>query len=195
MKQPCSRWGCKEKATYDKPLCYEHWQEWDAWELEECSRCHWFIGSEDTLVYDEAGYFEKYPYMCDNCLALTLMEKGKDKPWVGCSPEKRAVASHATIKRHRHFIYILKLSDATYYIGQTTDLIVRIREHKDGQQKQTKGKNPKLVMFTVVEGMRDYADDLENELILLNRTGAGRRRIRKMIEEFRTYAKMLDLDA
>lgn len=77
----------------------------------------------------------------------------------------------------------------------------RIKSYKElldfyhGQQKQTKGKNPKLVMFMVVEGMRDYANDKENELILLNRTGVGRRRIRQMIEEFRTYEKMLDLDA
>ena len=61
--------------------------------------------------------------------------------------------------------------------------------------KQTKGKNPKLVSFTVIEGMRDHANDLENELIRLNRAGAGRRRIRQMIEEYRAYAKLVDLDA
>ena len=195
MKQPCSRWGCKKQATYDKPLCHDHWEEWDAWILEECSRCHWFVGGDDTIVYDEEDYSEKYPFMCDNCLALTLMESGKDFPWKGFSPEKRAVSSHATIKRTRRFIYILKQSDATFYVGQTTNLMVRIREHKDGQQKQTKGKNPKLVSFMTVEGMRDYVDDMEQELILLNRTAAGRRRIREMIEEYRTYAKMVDLDA
>jgi hypothetical protein len=71
---------------------------------------------------------------------------------------------------------------------------VRLANKKKGG-KQTKGKNPKLVSFTVIEGMRDHANDLENELIRLNRAGAGRRRIRQMIEEYRAYAKLVDLDA
>ena len=52
-----------------------------------------------------------------------------------------------------------------------------------------------FVVSAVVEGMRDHANDLENELIRLNRAGAGRRRIRQMIEEYRAYAKLVDLDS
>lgn len=195
MKQPCARWGCKRSATYDKPLCYEHWREWEAWELEECSRCHWFYGMDDSIVFDTTNAAEEYPFMCDDCLAITLMENGKGKPWVGSTPEKRPIATHATIKRPRRYIYILKLSDGTFYVGQTNDLVVRMREHKDGQQVQTRGKEPKLVLFRVFEGMRDEVNELEKELIHLNQTGAGRRRLRQLIEEFRVHARLLDLDA
>lgn len=24
--QRCARWGCEKEASYDKPLCYPHWQ-------------------------------------------------------------------------------------------------------------------------------------------------------------------------
>jgi len=37
MEQFCAKWGCDRKATYDKPLCYEHWCEFEAWDLEECN--------------------------------------------------------------------------------------------------------------------------------------------------------------
>ena len=194
MKQPCSRWGCKKDATYDKPLCYEHWLEWQAWELEECSRCHWFYGGDESVVFDTTGYIEEYPFMCDDCLAVTLVENGRGKPWVGSKPEKRPIASHAKIERPRRYIYILKLSDATYYVGQTNDLTIRIQEHKDDQQRQTKGKDPKLVFFAVYDGMRDEVNELEKELTHLNQTGAGRRHLRQMIEEFRVHLRLIDLE-
>ena len=191
----CAKWGCDKEATYDKPLCYEHWQEWEAWRLEECSRCHWFYENSEFIICDSTGDIEKeYPLMCDNCLATTLIENGRDNPWPGRELEKQPVASHKDIERpHRH-VYTLKLSDATFYIGQTSNLAVRMQEHRDGQQKQTKGKDPKLVFFATYEGMRDEVNDVEKELIHLNQTKAGRRRLRELIEEFRTYGRLVDFE-
>ena len=31
---------CMRPASYSKPLCYEHWQAYDRWEIFECERCH-----------------------------------------------------------------------------------------------------------------------------------------------------------
>ena len=31
--QRCAAWGCGQTATYDRPLCYPHWEEWEAWEV------------------------------------------------------------------------------------------------------------------------------------------------------------------
>ena len=194
MKQPCARWGCDKNATYDKPLCYEHWLEWEAWELEECNRCHWFYEGDEFVVYNMTDHIEEYPLMCDDCLVVTLIGNGKGNPWPGKEPEKRPVATHATIERPRRYIYILKLSDATFYVGQTNDLAIRIREHKDGQQRQTKGRDPKLVYYESFEGMRRKVDEREKELIHLNKTGAGRRRLRQIIEEFRAPLRLLNLE-
>lgn len=136
--------------------------------MEECGRCHWFYGSDDSVVYDTTGAFEEYPFMCDDCLAVTLIDNGKGKPWIGQDPEKRPVAIHATIERPRRYVYILKLSDGTFYVGQTNDLAIRMREHKDGQQVQTRGRDPKLVYYESFEGMRKDVNERENELTHLN---------------------------
>ena len=69
-----------------------------------------------------------------------------------------------------------------------------IELNRDGQQKQTKGKDPKLVFFSTYEGMRDEVNDVEKELIHLNQTKAGRRRLRELIEEFRTYGRLVDFE-
>jgi predicted GIY-YIG superfamily endonuclease len=196
MKQPCARWGCENTATYEKPLCYEHWQEFDELLLMECSRCHWFYDGGDFVLSDTSGdLYDDYPFMCDSCLSLTLVEEGKRDPWPGREVERRPVASHADIRLPRRYIYILKLSDASFYVGQTTDLPIRIQEHRDGHQRQTRGKDPKLVFFTAYEGMRDEVNETERELIRANQTGAGHRRIRKLIEEFRSQLRLIDLEA
>ena len=42
--------------------------------------------------------------------------------------------------------------------------------------------------------MRDEVNKLEKELTDLNQTGAGRRRLRQMIEEFRVHLRLVDLE-
>lgn len=195
MRQPCARWGCKNSATYDLPLCREHWQDWDAFELDECSCCHWFYDNAEFIIWDLSDDIDdKHPLMCNNCLAIELIESGKVNPWPGVEWEKRSVASHKTIERLQRYVYILKLSDATFYPGQTKDLAVRLQEHRDGQQRQTKGKDPKLVYFEMFEGMREEVNDREKELNQLNKTSLGRRRIRQMVEEFRSHFRLVDLE-
>ena len=55
----CARDGCSktEGITFDKPLCYSHWKDFDAYLIFECQRCHWFdelVGefTEDDLCYE-----------------------------------------------------------------------------------------------------------------------------------------------
>ena len=80
-------------------------------------------------------------------------------------------------------------------LGQTTNLRVRLQEHRDGQQPQTKERDPRLVYFEQFDGARDEVRERENDLTRLNQTGAGRRRLREMIERFREPLRLLDLDA
>ncbi|MFC2020919.1 GIY-YIG nuclease family protein [Chloroflexota bacterium] len=196
MEQFCARWGCNKSATYEKPLCYEHWLEWEAWELDECNRCHYFYENGNFVLYDmpDDGIIKEYPSMCDDCLQVTLLDDGRDGPWSGSKPERKPVIAHADIERPIRYVYILKLSDGTFYVGQTNNLGIRLQEHKDGQQAQTKGKDPKMVYYQSFEGMRKSVDEREIELTILNSNGTGRRKLRQVIEKFRSPLKLLDLE-
>ena len=132
--------------------------------------------------------------MCDACLDLTLGEDGKEKIWKAREPERRPIIAHADIKRPVRYIYILKLSDGKFYVGQTIDLSIRLQEHKDGLQAQTRDKNPKMVYHESFEGMRKDVDEREMELTILNSSDRGRRKLRQLIEEFRKPLKLLDLE-
>ncbi|MFC2059609.1 GIY-YIG nuclease family protein [Chloroflexota bacterium] len=205
MKQKCAKWGCIKDATYEKPLCYKHWCEWEAWELDECNRCHYFYDYSlggFFFLYD-LDYQDDYELLCDGCFDLTLYEEGKLKPAepseqgpvIIREPERKPVIAHADIERPVRYVYILKLSDATFYTGQTNDLGIRLQEHKDGQQTQTRGKDPKMVYCEPFDGMRKSVDEREMELTILNSTETGRRKIRQLIEKFRTPLRLLDLEA
>ena len=108
MEQFCSRWGCNKSATYDKPLCYEHWQEWESWELDECNRCHYYYSGDDFISQEVCGsdVLEEYPLMCDSCLDVTLFDDGKDRIWIAKEPERKPIIAHADIKRPIRYVYI-----------------------------------------------------------------------------------------
>ena len=79
----CAAKGCDKRVTYEKPLCYPHWLEFDSFEIAECEKCHFFstgpavmeVGTmcwdcrdgEDVAIHDHAPievelqYFEVDP--------------------------------------------------------------------------------------------------------------------------------------
>jgi len=185
-------------ATFDKPLCYGHWEQWDALELMECDRCHWFYSAIGFLIQDMLVEWDE-PLLCDSCVRVTATDLGRPQGWPEGwpegPPEPRPALAHIALERTRRYVYILKLLDNTFYVGQTMSLSVRLREHRDGLQRQTKGKDPKLVYFEPFVGERAGVKERENELILLNGSSSGRRQIRELIEEFRSPLRLLDLEA
>jgi len=49
-----------------------------------------------------------------------------------------------------YYVYLLKvdqLGGKSYYIGYTDDLQNRLKEHKEGKTKTTKGRNPLLIYY------------------------------------------------
>jgi predicted GIY-YIG superfamily endonuclease len=81
------------------------------------------------------------------------------------------------------------------YVGQTIDLTLRYQEHRDGAHPTTKGTNPRLVYYEEIDGNRTEANEREDELTLMALEGHGRRRIRDLIEEFRTHLRLVDFEA
>ena len=180
--QRCVRWGCEKEASFDKPLCYPHWQEYERWDSEECSRCRQFYEDDAFVIYFAHEWDEVYSLMCDNCLFFTLNGHARPEPsfqWMALNkPAVPDVIAHAPVVRPRRYVYVLKLSDASFYIGQTVDLDIRLREHRDGLQKQTKGRDSRLVYDEEFEGNRPQVNAREDELTKLSKSGIGRRRHR-----------------
>ena len=193
--QPCARWGCEKQATYEKPLCRPHWLEWQAWELEECTRCHWIYDDLEAWTYWDGDWDKEFPFLCNDCLWHTLAEKhGKPGPgWP--EPEERPIHAHVDLERPEYYVYVVKLSDGSFYPGSTNNLRVRMREHQDGLQRQTRRKNPRLVYYEYYKGDKRLAEEREDELTLMNQSGIGRRRIRELIEAFREPLRMVDFEA
>ena len=49
-----------------------------------------------------------------------------------------------------YYVYLLKLDEIggkEYYIGYSNNLKTRIEQHKRGDTKTTKGRNPKLIYY------------------------------------------------
>jgi len=97
--------------------------------------------------------------------------------------------------RQARYVYILKNNDASFYVGQTIELALRLEEHRDGRQAQTRGKDPKLVYFEEFVGVRDEVNLREGELAQLSQSGVGQRQLRRLIEQFRVPLRLIDLDA
>ncbi len=69
------------------------------------------------------------------------------------------------------YVYILKLSNDTYYTGQTNNFTRRIKQHSAGQCKSTKNHLPAKVVFTKKKATRKEARQLE---IFIKNRGAHR---------------------
>ena len=77
------------------------------------------------------------------------------------------------------------------FIGKSQEWV---KEHADGTQSQTRGKDPWLVYIEGYVGDSRRVNKRERELTLLNQTPTGRRRLRELIHSFRAPLRLLDLE-
>jgi len=155
----CAAKGCDKPVTYEKPLCYPHWLEFDSFEIEECEKCHYF-SFEPSVTGDEP------PFLCFDC------SRGKDVP----------VHDHAAIEVELRYIYILQVDRGGFYVGTTYDLEARLVEHQQGSAaKTTRGQTPELVWFQPRRGDKRGLLDEEDELTLMTKSPSGRRKILQMV--------------
>lgn len=165
----CAKIGCSKKGSYDYPLCYPHWKDFDRFAIFECEQCHRL----DEMVGELNGDRE----LCPDCV------NGKEVP----------VHVHARLGHHVHFLYILKQDIGEFYVGMTTDLEVRLQEHKEGMTRSTRGKNPKLVWFEKFYGEKESVGEDEKHLTLLCKKNP--RAIRRIIANWRALTKLVDVEA
>ena len=165
----CVKVGCTETKgiTYNKPLCYPHWLEFDAMLIFECEKCHRF----DELV----GEFSDEDW-CVDCF------RGENVP----------VAAHGPVLLQDLWLYIVKLDRGELYVGQTNDLEVRVQEHKDGRTRSTAGRNPRLVWFAKWGGGRK---DLQaEEANIRQEIRESPRTILQMIADWQRLVRLVDLE-
>jgi len=84
-----------------------------------------------------------------------------------------------------YYVYVLQSKkDNSFYVGYTTDLVRRFKQHNDGESQATRPFRPyKLVYY---ESFIDRADAKHREVYL--KSGYGRRTIRALL---RRYLKIL----
>ncbi len=79
-----------------------------------------------------------------------------------------------------HYVYILKsLKDKRLYIGYTSDLKLRYKEHCDGKVKSTKDRRPlELIYYEAYKSKRDA----QNREIYLKGGGKANNDLKKQIK-------------
>lgn len=87
------------------------------------------------------------------------------------------------IIKHMYWVYIMEAKDKSWYIGQTSDLRKRIREHKNGYGSKTTAKQSEW-RCVYCEGYINHGDALGRERYL--KSGAGRRFLKKQLAHFLT---------
>lgn len=84
-------------------------------------------------------------------------------------------------RRNMYYVYILQsLKDKSFYMGYSSDLKKRIKEHFSGQVTSTKKKIPFRLIY--YEAYLEKKDALGREKFL--KSGAGWRFIKKQIKYF-----------
>lgn len=73
------------------------------------------------------------------------------------------------------WVYVIKCSDGTIYIGQTNDLERRLHEHHVGQVRRTKSRRPLTLLKAWKFDTREKAVEYEKKF----KTGFGRQWIKK----------------
>ncbi|NQW23383.1 MAG: GIY-YIG nuclease family protein [SAR202 cluster bacterium] len=166
----CAKIHCDKPGTYAKPLCYEHWRDFDRFYIHECDRCHRF--------HEMVGEFneEDEPQLCFDCNRGDAVE----------------VVAHGPVEHETRYLYILRLNNGKFYAGQTDDLEMRLREHQDGSSRSTAGKAGKLVWFERWYGNKKELDAEEREL---NRDAVRAPwSISRMVIEWQRPLRLVDLN-
>lgn len=87
------------------------------------------------------------------------------------------------------YVYILKLDDGAFYVGQTRELRERMLQHRDGKTLSTAGRNPKLQYFEILPS-RESAMIREVEIRAVVKGNS--REILRVVTSFRDLVDELD---
>ncbi len=178
----CGYWECDGRIPPDHFLCLEHYEDWQDGFIDECPRCGRF----------KDAYYE----LCLDCAYHRPVVHWK--PPVAIPHGKRRYdLEHSDAwnkgdkQANRFFVYILKLDNGEFYVGQTRELRERLSEHRDKKTYSTAGHSPRLQYFEVLP-TREAAETREAELKELK--DSNPRQIRHMIIGFQDLIREVKLE-
>ena len=172
----CAYQDCEQSIASWFQLCRSHNGAKEKGEIDGCPSCGQFKDSS-------------YP-LCRDCNAANRNQSnsrsGKYEPEY--NPKWEAADDEGDV----FFIYILKLDGGKFYAGHTRELRERMSEHRDGKTRSTRGKNPLLVWFEVVDTREEAAD---GEAYFKELIDKNEREVRRRIREFQDLIREVHLES
>ena len=177
----CQFWSCNSPIRSNHFLCIKHFDDWDEYLIDKCPSCGQYKDVE-------------YP-LCLNCKLGKIRRKKPFHTAADISKDKKLEYSptwgKGDKKANAFYVYILKLSNGSFYVGQTRDLRERMSEHRDNKKRTTAGLKPKLVYH---EEKHSRYDAVSRESELKDLAKSNERQLRKMITEFRDKMREVSLE-
>lgn len=185
----CNFWSCTLTVQGNRRFCHDHEMGRRRGIVDDCPDCG-------------RGKDSRYP-CCLEC------RRDRDAVDVGVPPsrsfpqapaggvsrrpapplERSARWDRGDASASCFYAYLLRLSDGSFYAGQTREIRERLMEHRDGAARSTSGRNPKLVWFMRFPSREDAAVH-ESRLKVLCRDNP--RQVRRMIRAFQDIVGELD---
>lgn len=128
LTHQCSFWDCYTDSEPEEAWCREHLLARRRGLVDDCPRCG-------------AGKYRRYS-ICLRCLRAATAY-----PWEPDFPVP-------SMNREFH-VYVLQLDDGGFFAGYSSDLELRLMEHREGSIPATRGLEPRLAWFTTVESRGD----------------------------------------
>jgi len=178
----CQYWECTERIPANHFLRAEHHEARRHGRINRCPKCHRFKHSTRDLCLDCHDGRAVVPWEPPATIPAPIRPNGLEH-------------SDAWAKGDRgideFFVYVLKLDNGDFYIGQTNDLRARLSEHRDRKVQSTAGRNPKLQYFEVLPTRGDAAI---REAELKRVKDSNPRQIRRMIISFGDWVREIQTE-
>ena len=180
MANQCLFWDCTQYLKAGHTYCYNHYAEYTDGIINKCSEC----GRAKYAEYDAC--LDCYNKRGKSASSSSRKSSSKPKNPREYELEYSPAWESGDADAFEFFVYVLKLSDNSFYVGQTRDLRPRLSEHRDNKVKSTARKRPELAWFTVVPSRRD-ATELEAEFKEMR--DKNERLLRRIIIDFEDSVK------
>jgi len=133
----CHFWDCAStvETQISSRYCVDHWggDDYDN-RIDDCPMCG-------------RGKWEQYP-VCLDCNSPRV--RSSNRPTATDLYEPEFSPDWKEQEGWGFYVYVLALSDRTFYVGHTDNLRARLSEHRDNRTKSTAGRKPELVWFLEV---------------------------------------------
>ena len=146
MPNICNFVECDESIPARHYLCTPHWELERVGYIDECDGCGQYKLSEYEFCLTCKRELSRSKRKASRTKTKSKVAESKPE-YIVDAPDPRPRKDAET---DVFYVYLLHLKGGKYYAGQTNDLGTRNLEHLFGKTTSTRGKEPKLVWFSMV---------------------------------------------